>query len=92
MQKQQLPDSLSRLVWKLYALYDLIGGNSSTARKSDEVAVTAVFPKDSEHCELQLNGDKVSIEFDSRYVDAFLIRTRIHKYTEIDLFRVFSSK
>lgn len=88
---ENLPDTLSKLVWKLYASYDLIGGNSSTARKSDEVEVTAVFPKDSERCELQLNGDKVAVEFDSRYVDAFLTRTRIHKYTEIDLFRVFSS-
>lgn len=92
MQKQQLPDSLSKLIWKLYASYDLIGGNSSNARKSDEVAITASFPKESEHCELELNGDRVAVEFDSRYVDAFLTRTRIHKYTELDLFRMFSSK
>ncbi|KAL6253497.1 hypothetical protein P5V15_015343 [Pogonomyrmex californicus] len=88
---ENLPESLSKLIWKMYALYDLIGGNSSTARKSDELAITAVFPKDSNVGELQLNGDKVAIEYNSRYIDLFLIRSRIHKYLEIPLFRMFSS-
>lgn len=75
----------------MYAVYDLIGGNSSIARKSNELVITATFPKESNIGELQLNGDKVAIEYDSRYIDLFLIRTRIHKYMEIPLFRMFSS-
>lgn len=75
----------------MYALYDLIGGNSSIARKSHELAITATFPKESNVGELQLNGDKVAIEYNSHYIDFFLTRTRIHKYMEIPLFRMFSS-
>lgn len=75
----------------MYALYDLIGGNSSIARKSDELAITAIFPKGSNVGELQFNGDKVAIEYNSHYIDLFLIRTRIHKYMEIPLFGMFSS-
>ncbi|XP_050462195.1 uncharacterized protein LOC126857111 [Cataglyphis hispanica] len=88
---ENLPESLSKLVWKMYAFYDLIGGNSSNARKSDEIAITAIFPKESNVGELQLNGDKIAIEYNSRYIDSFLIRTRIHKYMEMLLFRMFSS-
>jgi len=87
-----LPESLSKLVWKIYAFHDLIGGNSSNARKSNEVVITATFPKDSNVGELKLNGDKVAIEYNSHYIDPFLIRTRIHKYMEMSLFRMFSSK
>lgn len=76
----------------MYAFYDLIGGNSSNARKSDEIAIAAIFPKESNVGELQLNGDKIAIEYNSRYIDSFLIRTRIHKYMEMLLFRMFSSK
>lgn len=76
----------------MYALYDLIGGNSSTARSSDELAIIATFPKESNVGELQLNGDKVAIEYKWRYIDIFLERTRIHKYMEIPLFKMFSSK
>ncbi|KAG5348235.1 PAXB1 protein, partial [Acromyrmex charruanus] len=90
-QHENLPESLSKLVWKLYALYDLIGGNSSIARKSDQLAITAIFPKDSNVGELQLNGDKVAIEYNSHFIDLFLTRMRIHKYMEIPLFRMFSS-
>lgn len=75
----------------MYAFYDLIGGNSSIARKSDELAITAIFPKESNVGELQLNGDKVAIEYNSHYIDLFLTRTRIHKHMEISLFRMFSS-
>jgi len=75
----------------MYALYDLIGGNSSIARKSNELVITAIFPKDSNVGELQLNGDKVAIEYNSYYIDLFLTRTRIHKYMEIPLIRMFSS-
>lgn len=75
----------------MYALYDLIGGNSSTARKSHELVITATFPKESNVGELQLNGDKVAIEYNSHYIDFFLTRTRIHKYMEIPLFKMFSS-
>ncbi|XP_011870467.1 PREDICTED: uncharacterized protein LOC105563463 isoform X2 [Vollenhovia emeryi] len=88
---EKLPESLSKLVWKMYALYDLIGGNSSVARKSDELAVTAIFPKESNVGELQLNGDEVAIEYNSYYIDLFLTRTRIHKYMEIPFFKMFSS-
>ncbi|XP_011162482.2 uncharacterized protein LOC105197692 [Solenopsis invicta] len=90
-QYENLPESLSKLLWKMYALYDLIGGNSSIARKSDELAITATFPKESNVGELQLNGDKIAIEYNSHYIDLFLIRTRIHKYMEIPLFRMFTS-
>ncbi|XP_072751184.1 uncharacterized protein [Anoplolepis gracilipes] len=90
-QYENLPESLSKLVWKLYAFHDLIGGNSSNARNSDEVLITAIFPKESNVGELQLNGNKVAIQYNSRYIDPFLIRTRIHKYMEIPLFRMFSS-
>ncbi|XP_011707638.1 PREDICTED: uncharacterized protein LOC105462624 [Wasmannia auropunctata] len=90
-QYENLPESLSKLVWKMHALYDLIGGNSSAARKSNELAITAIFPKDSNVGELQLNGDKVAIEYNSHYIDLFLTRTRIHKYMEIPVFRMFSS-
>jgi len=75
----------------MYALYDLIGGNSSIARKSNELVITAIFPKDSNVGELQLNGDKVAIKYNSYYIDLFLTRTRIHKYMEIPLIRMFSS-
>ncbi|XP_071651940.1 uncharacterized protein [Temnothorax longispinosus] len=88
---ENLPESLSKLVWKMYALYDLIGGNSSIARKSNELAIIAIFPKESNVGELQLNGDKVAIEYNSYYIDLFLTRTRIHKYMEAPLFRMFSS-
>ncbi|XP_012522846.1 uncharacterized protein LOC105828849 [Monomorium pharaonis] len=90
-QYENLPESLSKLVWKMYAFYDLIGGNSSTARKSNEIAITTIFPKDSNVGELQLNRDNVAIEYNSRYIDLFLTRTRIHKYMEVPLFRMFSS-
>ncbi|XP_018353413.1 PREDICTED: uncharacterized protein LOC108755104 [Trachymyrmex septentrionalis] len=90
-QYENLPENLSKLVWKLYALYDLMGGNSSIARKSDQLAITAIFPKDSNVGELQLNGDKVAIEYNSHFIDLFLTRMRIHKYMEISLFRMFSS-
>ncbi|XP_011266190.1 uncharacterized protein LOC105257329 [Camponotus floridanus] len=88
---ENLPESLSKLVWKMYAFHDLIGGNSSNARKSNEVVIIATFPKESNVGELELNGDKVAIEYNSRYIDPFLIRTRIHKYMEMPLFRMFSS-
>ncbi|XP_011154887.1 uncharacterized protein LOC105192439 [Harpegnathos saltator] len=88
---ENLPESLSKLVWRMYALYDLIGGNSSNARNSDELVITAVFPKESNVGELELNGDKTAIEYNSRYVDLFLTQTRIHQYTEISLFKMFWS-
>ncbi|XP_012215404.1 uncharacterized protein [Linepithema humile] len=88
---KNLPENLSKLVWKMYALYDLIGGNSSNARKSDEPVIIATFPKESNVGELQLNGDKIAIEYNWRYIDIFLERTRIHKYMEIPLVRMFSS-
>ncbi|XP_014475055.1 PREDICTED: uncharacterized protein LOC106744646 [Dinoponera quadriceps] len=88
---ENLPESLSKLIWRMHALYDLLGGNSSNARNSDELVATAVFPKESNVGELQLNGDKIAIEYNSHYIDLFLTRTRIHKYMEIPLFRMFSS-
>ncbi|KAL0100276.1 hypothetical protein PUN28_019574 [Cardiocondyla obscurior] len=90
-QYENLPESLSKLIWKMYALYDLIGGNSSIARKSEELAITAIFPKESNIGELQLNGDKVAVEYNPHYIDLFLTRTRIHKYMEIPLLKMFSS-
>lgn len=68
-----------------------MGGNSSNARNSEELVITAVFPKESNVGELQLNGDKIAIEYNSHYIDLFLTRTKIHKYMEIPLFRMFSS-
>ncbi|XP_032680145.1 uncharacterized protein LOC116848315 [Odontomachus brunneus] len=88
---ENLPGILSKLIWRMYALYDLIGGNSSNARNSDELVITAIFPKESNVGEFQLNGDKIMIEYNSRYIDLFLARTRIHKYMELPLFRMFSS-
>ncbi|XP_029165191.1 uncharacterized protein LOC114936229 [Nylanderia fulva] len=88
---ENLPESLSKLVWKMYAFHDLIGGNSSNARKSDEVAITAILPKESNVGELQLNRDKVAIEYNSHYIEPFLKRTRIHKYMEMLLVKMFSS-
>ena len=76
----------------MYAFYDLFGGNSSSARNSDKTEIMAVFPKNSNVGELQLNGDKIAIEYNSRYIEPYLIQTRINKYTEMSLFKMFFSK
>jgi len=76
----------------MQALYDLIGGNSSNVRKSNEIAMTAIFPKDSHIGKLEVNGNEIAIEYNSHYINPFLARTRIHKYIELPLFRMFSSE
>ncbi|KAK2579022.1 hypothetical protein KPH14_002816 [Odynerus spinipes] len=88
---ENLPEPLSNIVWKLRAAYDLIGGNSSYTKNSGQFFVSAVFPKESDNGELELDADKMTIRYDSNLVDKFLIRTRIHKYMDSVLFRSFFS-
>lgn len=69
-----------------------MGGNSSSARDSDEFVISVTFPRESNIGELQFNEDKTAIIYNPHYIDFFLTRTRIHTYTETLLFKMFSSK
>lgn len=88
----QIPANLFRLVRKFRAFYDLIGGNSSFDSVSKEFTVTAIFPKDSDIGELSLNNDTVHIEYNPKFIDYFLTRTRIHKYMDFPIMKTFFGK
>ncbi|XP_015599682.1 uncharacterized protein LOC107269863 [Cephus cinctus] len=88
---ENLPEKLSKTAWRLRAIYDLMGGNSSVALNTDQFFVTAIFPKDSSSGELHLNKDKVDIKYNPYIVDYFLTRTRLHKYMDNPLIQTFFS-
>lgn len=76
------------------AFYDFIGGNSSSLDwdKTNEFTVRAKFPSNSDEGELHLNNDKVDIEYNADIIDYFLVRTKLHKFTDNPLLRSFFSK
>nr|XP_033331967.1 vitellogenin-4 [Megalopta genalis] len=88
-QHENMPENLMKLAWRFRAFFDLIGGNSSSNSMSKEFKVTAKFPKNSEIGELSLNDDKVLIEYNYYFIDTFLTRTRIHKYTDWSFMKAF---
>ncbi|RLU25125.1 hypothetical protein DMN91_003217 [Ooceraea biroi] len=90
-QYENLPEGLSKLIWRMQAVYDLIGGNSSNVRNSNEILMTATFPKDSSVGKLQVNENEIAFNYNSHYINPFLARMRIHQYMELPLFRMFSS-
>lgn len=79
-------------MWKLRALYELFGGNSNYTNNSGQFLLNAVIPKDSDSSELELDSNKVTIQYDSNFIENFLIRTRIHRYMDSVLFHSFFSK
>ncbi|XP_031777418.1 uncharacterized protein LOC100114520 isoform X2 [Nasonia vitripennis] len=89
---ENLPTELLKLGWKLRALYDLVGGNSSKkSPNTDEMAVVATFPKDSSSGELLFNGEKIKTEFSSSFINSMLVRSRLHKYMDSPFLRSFFS-
>ncbi|XP_033211866.1 uncharacterized protein LOC117169551 isoform X2 [Belonocnema kinseyi] len=79
--------------WRMRAFYDLIGGNSSSLDLNDmnEFTIKAKFPAEANEGELLLNNDKIDIEYDPDIVDYFLVRTRLHKFTDNPLLRALFS-
>ncbi|XP_014616793.1 PREDICTED: uncharacterized protein LOC106793973 [Polistes canadensis] len=88
---ESLPEPLSKIVSKLRVTYDLLGGNSHYTNNSGQFFLSAVFPKESDSSVLELDSDKVTIQYDSNFINNFLIRTRIHKYIDSVLFHSFFS-
>ncbi|KAI4483442.1 hypothetical protein M0802_013384 [Mischocyttarus mexicanus] len=88
---ENLPEPLSEIVSKLRIAYNLFGGNNYYANNSGQFFLSAVFPKDSDNSILELDSNKVTIQYDSNFVDNFLMRTRIHKYIDSVLFNSFFS-
>ncbi|XP_047354225.1 uncharacterized protein LOC124950864 isoform X1 [Vespa velutina] len=88
---ENLPEPLSKIVWKLRAVYELFSGNNNYTNNSGQFLLNAVFPKDSDSSELELNSNKVTIPYGSNFIENFLIRTRIHRYMDSVLFHSFFS-
>ncbi|XP_043675802.1 vitellogenin-like isoform X2 [Vespula pensylvanica] len=55
---ENLPEPLSKIVWKLRAVYELFGGNSNYTNNSGQFLLSAVFPKNSDSSELELDSNK----------------------------------
>ena len=88
----QLPQNLVKVGWRMRALYDLIGGNSSSSHEGNSFVIKAKFPAESNEGELQLNNDKVIIEYDPDIIEYFLMKTRLHKFTDSPIIRSFFSR
>lgn len=79
-------------IWRLRALYDVIGGNSSYLSDAEKFVIGATFPKDSTRAEMRVNRSKLPIKYDPDIVDMILTRTRLHRYIDNAFLRAFFSK
>ncbi|XP_015117477.1 uncharacterized protein LOC107041422 [Diachasma alloeum] len=79
---ENLPEEMMSLIWRMRALYDLIGGNSSFAKSDNEFMIVATFPRDPTDATMSVNKSEVSIQYDQEVVESILARTRLHRYID----------
>lgn len=90
----QLPEVVSKSLWRLRALYDLMGGNSSRVKAYplDRLEFNVEFMKESNRVPVSVNTDKVIFELNPTTTEYFLTRTRLHKYLDNSIIVNFFSK
>ncbi|KAF7992158.1 hypothetical protein HCN44_001483 [Aphidius gifuensis] len=89
---ENLPERLSQILWRLKSLYDVIGGGNNTALVDDnQLVVSAIFAKDYSTSTMHVNHNEVPIRYDPEFVDTILMRTRLHRYIDNPMLRVFFS-
>ncbi|XP_057323031.1 uncharacterized protein LOC130666240 [Microplitis mediator] len=91
VKSENLPEKMENFIWRLRALYDVIGGNSSYLSDAEKFVIGATFPKDSTRAEMRVNRSKLPIKYDPDIVDMILTRTRLHRYIDNAFLRAFFS-